>query len=434
MSQLDRSGLRSYSTQLVWRGTWAVGAEYVVYNLAFFDKSTYICVANHTSGSTFLDDIALGYWELFAGKGDDGISGAGTGDLLATNNLSDVGNADTARGNLSAAKSGPNDDITSLERLSSVNGGALAGFRNYIINGNCQVAQRAQGALSATFKYGSVDNFQVAITSGTSISGVIGQYGLTDGVLGFGAVGSWTTGRFATQTAIESVDSAKLNGKTVTISAKVYQNTGGSRNFEILVDKPSAADNYTSSTIIATSSAQAVPHNTITSISHTFTLGALDASNGLAVTIRDTATNTVVSKTYVVGSIQLEEGSIATPIENRPYATELTLCRRYYWKTYNRGVSAGAISSQGTLFISAQATSNYLGTGATLPVEMFVTPIVTAYSPSTGTPARCSVDGVDRAVVTSNRGQSAVLFYIDNVAVNVNQFVTVHLTAEASIL
>jgi hypothetical protein len=314
-----------------------------------------------------------------------------------------------------------------------VNGGALAGFRNYIINGNCQIAQRAQGALSATFKYGAVDNFLVAITSGTGVSGVIGQYGLDTANLGFGVVGSWTTGRFESKTAIESVDAMRLNGKTVTISAKVYQDTGGSRNFEILVDKPTVADNYTSSTIIATSSAQAVPHNTITSISHTFTLGASDASNGLAVIIRDTATNTVVSKSYIVGSVQLEEGSIATPIENRPYATELTLCRRYYWKSYNRGVNAGAVSDYGKLLVTAQATSNYLGGGATLPVEMFENPIVNAYSTTSGTIARGSVDGVDVAVITGG-GQNSVLFYINNVATTANQFLSVHITAEASIL
>lgn len=433
MSQIDRSGLRSYTTQLVWRDAWQTGVVYETYNLAYFDGSTYFCEVNHTAGATFLDDFAGGFWSFFAREGAPGTSGSGTGDLIASNNLSDVSNAASARGNLSAAKTGANSDITALSALSSVNGGALAGFRNYIINGNCQVAQRGQGSLSSAYQYGSVDTFQVAIISGTGVSGVIGQYGLTAGVFGFGVVGSWTNGQFSSRTAIESVDAAKLNGKNVTISAKVYQNTGVGRDFEILVYKPSVADNYGTSTLISTSTAQAAPHDTITAISHTFTLGSTDASNGLAVYIRDTATNSVVSKSYIVGSVQLEEGSVATPIENRPYTTELTLCRRYYWKTYNRGVNAGAITTQGQLLVVAQATSNYLGSSAVLPVEMHKNPAVSAYSPITGTIARASVDGVDRGVIT-NGGQSLVYFYINNVATNVNQFLTVHLTAEASIL
>jgi hypothetical protein len=43
----------------------------------------------------------------------------GGGDMLSTNNLSDVADADTARTNISAAKSGANSDITSLSGLTT---------------------------------------------------------------------------------------------------------------------------------------------------------------------------------------------------------------------------------------------------------------------------------------------------------------------------
>jgi hypothetical protein len=43
----------------------------------------------------------------------------GAGDLVSTNNLSDIANAATARGNLAAAKSGANSDITSLSGLTT---------------------------------------------------------------------------------------------------------------------------------------------------------------------------------------------------------------------------------------------------------------------------------------------------------------------------
>lgn len=79
-----------------WQGEWATTTSYAVDALARNDGNVYICIEAHTSG-TFSTDLAANKWELFAAKGS---AGAGTGDLLAANNLSDVSNADTALSNL----------------------------------------------------------------------------------------------------------------------------------------------------------------------------------------------------------------------------------------------------------------------------------------------------------------------------------------------
>jgi len=61
------------------------------------DGSTYVCVVAHTSTGTFNDDYGAGYWAVFAAKGSPG---AGTSDMLAANNLSELTSLSAARANL----------------------------------------------------------------------------------------------------------------------------------------------------------------------------------------------------------------------------------------------------------------------------------------------------------------------------------------------
>ena len=79
-----------------WRGEWATGTSYVVNDTTRNDGNVYICLVDHTS-SIFATDLTASKWELFASKGS---AGAGSGDMLAANNLSDVSSAATSRSNL----------------------------------------------------------------------------------------------------------------------------------------------------------------------------------------------------------------------------------------------------------------------------------------------------------------------------------------------
>lgn len=79
-----------------WGSSWLTATSYVVNNLVYESGNTYICVVAHTSG-TFGTDFGAGKWELFAAKG---AAGAGTGDMLGANNLSDLTDFATARATL----------------------------------------------------------------------------------------------------------------------------------------------------------------------------------------------------------------------------------------------------------------------------------------------------------------------------------------------
>lgn len=87
-----------------WEGMWMTSTAYVPNDMVREDGSVYICLTGHTSG-TFATDLSNSLWELFASKGS---TGAGSGDMVAANNLSEVVDADTALANLGGGSVGIN--------------------------------------------------------------------------------------------------------------------------------------------------------------------------------------------------------------------------------------------------------------------------------------------------------------------------------------
>jgi hypothetical protein len=91
--------LAKENSMLRWRGPWVTATAYAPSDIVFQTGSAYICVVAHTSG-VFVTDLGAIRWELFA---QQGAAGAGTGDMLKTENLSGLANVSTARLNLGLA-------------------------------------------------------------------------------------------------------------------------------------------------------------------------------------------------------------------------------------------------------------------------------------------------------------------------------------------
>lgn len=99
---LNGSLTTALSSTPTWQGAWATATDYSVNDLVRQDGNVYIALTDHTSG-TFSTDLSNAEWALFASKGS---AGAGTGDLLAANDLSDLNDADTALANLGGGSKG----------------------------------------------------------------------------------------------------------------------------------------------------------------------------------------------------------------------------------------------------------------------------------------------------------------------------------------
>jgi len=92
------------ATQVVdwdYLGAWVTATVYAVNNIVYesTNGASYICLVAHTAG-TFATDLGAGKWGLLAARGS---AGAGTGDMLKSENLSGLANYTTARSNMGLA-------------------------------------------------------------------------------------------------------------------------------------------------------------------------------------------------------------------------------------------------------------------------------------------------------------------------------------------
>ena len=241
--------------------------------------------------------------------------------------------------------------FTSAPVVPGINGGQLAGMRNKIINGGFQVAQRGSVNFSSNaIVYGGCDRWISGLYGYTTASGTIGQAGYV------GAPNNTSTGfvqqLFASTTGsgiitfqqfIEAVNASNLNGKTITVSVSLYQDTGSTLSPTLNLYKPNALDSWSASTFI-TGTDVSLPSGAMTKFTWTVTLGSSDASNGLGIVV-NFPTGALTNKYFQIADVQLEVGSVATPFEHRPYGTELALCQRYFQSFFRPSLRGSAMTS-----------------------------------------------------------------------------------------
>lgn len=151
---------------------------------------------------------------------------------------------------------------------------------------------------------------------------------------------------------------------------QVLENPGlASAQVTLSVLSPSAALNVSIGGVTATIAAGTGRR------SATVTLPAGATGN---VIVQITATNATYRQ------LKLELGASATPFSPRPIGAELSLCRRYYEKSYEANTKPGTVTSFGNQGSSLLTSYLFSMPMLQFTVEKRATPAVTAYSPQNG--------------------------------------------------
>lgn len=234
-------------------------------------------------------------------------------------------------------------------------------FRNALHNGDMRIDQRNSGAAqtitaAAALAY-TVDRWY-AYCTGANVTGQrIG--GTAPDIFRYQFTGSASNTAVGFGQRIELTNSSHLAGQSVSLSAFIasssltsltwtayYANTADT--FGTLASPTRtqiATGTFTISSTLAQKTATfSIPSAATTGIEIVFTSGALIASQTLTFT-----------------AVQLEVGTVVTPVERRPINTELALCQRYYEElnlSFSRwyGVNVAASGDRGYINYSYGVT------------------------------------------------------------------------------
>ena len=227
------------------------------------------------------------------------------------------------------------------------------GFRNKVINGNMSVWQRGTSVAVSTLGY-TADRWFHQSYNGATISrqptsdtSVLPNVQYCARVQRNSGVTS-TNFMYFTQ-SMETQESIKVSGKTITLSfyarkganfsatsnafkAELFYGTGTDQN--MILGYTGQAQLFTS-TFTLTSSW----------VRYSVTATIPVTSTEITPLFGYTPTGTAGANDYFeITGVQLEEGSVATPLEQRPIQQELALCQRYYQRMVDPagvGVSTG---------------------------------------------------------------------------------------------
>ena len=296
--------------------------------------------------------------------------------------------------------------VLSLDSSGNVTPITKGGFKNRIINGNFDLWQRGTSFTGETANLYTADRWQILPGTGGTIdvtrqAFTVGQTDVPGNPRYFMRVDITTGGSGSTEFRNKAEDVTWRAGLPVTLS--FYAKGSVARNLTVRFRQNfgtggSATAGVTLGTAAITTSWQ--------KFTFTFTASSISGK-----TIGTAHTHFVEFNAFwdnsVTGSVdlsqtQIEIGGAATAFEERPFAVELALAQRYYFKTYDLATAPGTSTNDGVLNAGTDVLSSgvhHIRLFYVHPVPMRATPTVTLYSEN-GTSAKWLGTGADRAAAT----------------------------------
>ena len=235
------------------------------------------------------------------------------------------------------------------------------GFRNKLINGDFQIWQRGTSFTDPTTNTTAycADRWQAwrgSFTAGITTAQQTVQAN-SKSIRVQRNSGNASTATLNLAQTLETIEAKKLAGKSVILSFNALAGSNFSSASSLISVKIvyGTGTNQSYVTGFTGASDAASTTKTLTTTNTKFTLTASIPANAteVAAYFYYTPDGTASTNDYFeVTDVQLEEGSVATPFERRPYGLELALCQRYFRRLVNKagnwsGGNGVAISTTG---------------------------------------------------------------------------------------
>jgi hypothetical protein len=214
----------------------------------------------------------------------------------------------------------------------------LQNFRNRIINGACNIAQRATSATNTGENYATVDRMRMRISStggtinqsqGTGPSAALpNSIRFTQATATANTTSAWYSLRYN----IEKADSMVFaSSNSATLSFWYRSSKTGSHAWAVDFTNAFSGTGAAQSGTFTVTAANTWEYKTIT-INYSASANSFGVllSVGPSTEGQTTITSMAVNDYFEFSGLQFEAGSVATPFEHRPYNVELHLCKRYY--------------------------------------------------------------------------------------------------------
>ena len=161
--------------------------------------------------------------------------------------------------------------------------------------------------------------------------------------------------------SLETRDVVRFQGQPVTVSFWYRIPTSFTLNWTARIAYNTSVDTRISSDIVSSSFSTIVTLPNQSAWTYASFTGFIPASTQSLTLQFVTVNSTVNGAQFQLTGVQLEKGTVATPFEVRPFATELALCQRYYEQSYSIGTAPGTNTNIGLYlgYGASDASSNF---------------------------------------------------------------------------